>query len=122
MQHGDDADIRAQALGIGGQFKHGFLDRPEQEIIEAFFIAQGKWVEFMRDGKDHMKIPDRQQFPESVIDPGEARGGLTPGTVAVAAGMKTNDFMTATVAVFHLSAQCGRAARNNGINDLAVME
>ncbi len=122
MQHGHDADIRAQTLGIRGQFKHGFLDRSEQEVVEALFIAQGKGVEFMRDGKDHMEIPDGQQFPEAVIDPGEADSGLTLGAVAIATGVKTNDFMAAMVAMFHLAAHHGRAAGSNGIDDLAMME
>jgi hypothetical protein len=69
-----------------------------------------------------MEIPDGQQFLEAVIDPGEASGGLTLGTVTIATGVITNDFMAAGIAVFYLSAQHGRSAGGNGVNDLAVKE
>jgi hypothetical protein len=121
MQHGHDADVGAQPLGVGGKLKQGFLDCPEHEIVEVFFIAQGKGVKFMRDGKDRVKIADGQELLKPVIDPREACGCLTPGAMAVATGMKANNFVTALIALLNLSAHCGRTARGNGGNDLAVM-
>jgi hypothetical protein len=121
MQHGHDADVGAQPLGVGGKLKQGFFDSSEHEIVEAFFIAQGERIEFMRDGKDRVKIADGQQLLKPVIDPGEACGCLTPGAMAVATGMKANNFVTAFIALLNLSAHCWRTARGNGGNDLAVM-
>lgn len=95
MQDGEESDLGAQVLGIGGHLEKGFRTSAEQEVIEDLFVLQHQWRELMRQGEDNVDIGDRQEFILASGDPLVASSALTLGTVPIAATIKRDGAIAA---------------------------
>ncbi len=62
VQHGEETDLSAQMLGIGGDGEQGFGTDLEQEVVEDLLILQGERSKLMREREDDMEVGDGQQF------------------------------------------------------------
>jgi hypothetical protein len=95
MQDGEESDLGAQVLGIGGYLEKRFRTGAEQEVIEDLFILQHQLTELMRQGEDNVDIGDRQEFILASGDPVVASSALTLGTVPIAATIKRDGAIAA---------------------------
>jgi|SRR5215467_5538483 len=95
MQDGEESDLGAQVLGIGGYLEKGFRTSAEQEVIEDLFVLQQQLRELMRQGEDNVDIGDRQEFILASGDPLVASSALTLGTVPIAATIKRDGAIAA---------------------------
>jgi len=87
MQDGEESDLGAQVLGIGGYLEKGFRTSAEQEVIEDFLVLQRQWGELVRESEDNMDIGNRQKFILPSHDPFVASAVLTLRAMAIAAAV-----------------------------------
>jgi hypothetical protein len=76
---------------------------------------QGIW-----NRENDVKIGDRQEVLEPVVQPAVAKGRLAFGAVAVAAGIIGDALMAAGIAGVNMSAQVSGAAMGNGVEDFVL--
>jgi len=86
VEHTEEADFRAQMLGIACHFEQRLGTSLEQQIVEELLVLQGERGEPVRKGEDHVHIGSGQQFPTARLQPTVAGVGLTLGTVPITAG------------------------------------
>jgi hypothetical protein len=84
VKNTEDADLRAQVLGVGRDFQQGGGSGSEQEMIKLPRVVLRQEVEFVGNGEDHVKVRSGQQFLFPSGDPALARLGLTLGAVPIA--------------------------------------
>ena len=73
VEHGGDADARAEMARVGGDGEHGLRRRPEQQVVHNRLVVQGDVGEFGGNAEDDVEISDRQQVGFALGQPG-ARG------------------------------------------------
>jgi len=69
MQNAEQADFRAQVLGISRYLEKGLCGRREQQAVKQPRVLQRQDVELVRNGEDDMKVAGGQQFPFSGCQP-----------------------------------------------------
>ena len=87
VQHGDEADVSAEMLGVGGDGPEGSGGGSEQGAIDFALVLQRQRGQFCGQGEDDVKIGDRQQILAALLQPLRALLRLTLRTVAIAAGV-----------------------------------
>ena len=85
MEDGDDADASAQVLGVGSDCECGLGRCFRGQVIDRGLVLIGDVAQLGRQGVNHMKILDRQQFDLALGEPPAGGGTLTLWAVAVAA-------------------------------------
>ena len=111
VQHGDEADISAEMLRVGGDGLEGSCGGSEQGAIDFALVLQCQRREFCRQGEDDVEIGDRQQILAAVFQPLRALLRLALGTVAIAAGVVRYAQLTAGIAGIDVAAKLGRYDR-----------
>src|SRR5262249_1691361 len=84
MEDRDDADAGAQVLGVGCDCECGVGRCLHEQVIDHGLVLIGDVAELGRQGINHMKILDRQQFGLALGEPPAGGGALTLWAVAVA--------------------------------------
>src|SRR5712691_8675993 len=87
MQHGEEADFRAEVFRIASDFEKCFCTGAKQQIVNDFLVLQSQWSELRRKREDHMDIARREKFSLTCGNPAFPGCGLTLRTVSVAAGV-----------------------------------
>ena len=87
VQHGGEADARAQMLRVGGDRDQRLGGGPEQEVVDGCLVLERDGADRRRQGEDDVVVGNRQQFGLAVFEPLPRRRGLALGAVAVAAGV-----------------------------------
>src|SRR5215467_10514999 len=95
MEEGDDADAGAQVLGVGCDCECGVGRCLHEQVIDHGLVLIGDVAELGRQGINHMKILDRQQFGLALGEPPARGGGLTLWAVAVATTVVGDDGVSA---------------------------
>src|ERR1700674_619376 len=109
VQHGEEADFRAEVPRIASDFEQGFRTGAEQQTVDDFLILQGQWCELRRKGEDHMDVARREKFSPACRDPAFPRRSLTLRAVAGAAGGVRGGSMPAAGALIEMTAECSGA-------------
>jgi hypothetical protein len=86
VQHGGEADARAEMLGVGGDRGQRLGRRPEQEVVDGGLVLEADRADRGRQGEDDVIVRDRQQFRLALSEPLPRRRALTLRAVAVATG------------------------------------
>ncbi len=60
VEHGGDADARAQVLGVSRDRHHRLRRHPEQQIVEDRLVLPGYISDLGRQREDDVEIADRQ--------------------------------------------------------------
>jgi len=82
MQHTEEAEGHAQALGIGGNGEQGLGRGPEQNLIDGLFAGEGDGGDRLGQSEYHVEVFGGQQFGLPLFQPLGARQSLALGTVA----------------------------------------
>lgn len=48
VQHSEEADLRAEMLGIAGNFEKGFRTGAKQKIVNDLLVPQSQWCQLTR--------------------------------------------------------------------------
>jgi hypothetical protein len=103
MQNGCISNAGIQELRVGSKACHYLIDYPEQDIITIYLMMQKKRVQFVRYGKDHMQITDRQKICFTFREPSFTVNVSALWTVTVPATVIDDLFMATMFAMFHPS-------------------
>jgi len=117
VEHGQKADVGAQVLGVGCDPAQSGGRRAQQDAVDDFLVLQGDGSDLIRNGKDNVKIGNRQKLGAVFCQPLGPGQGLTLVTVAIGAGIVTDPLVAAAVALVHVPAKNGRAADLDGAHD-----
>ena len=110
VEHQEHADDRTEALGVGGHVAQRGGGAAHQQIIEDSRVGEGEVSDGGREREHHVMVFDRQEVLRLLVEPAGAGQGLALGTMAVAAGVVSDAFVTAVEAVLDVPAQDGGAA------------
>jgi hypothetical protein len=105
VEHGGEADARAQMLGIDGDGGQRLSGCPEQEVVDGGLVLERDRADRDRQGEDDVIIGDRQQFGLTLGEPLPGRRALTLRAVAVAAGIVGDAFVRAVLAALDMAAK-----------------
>ncbi len=67
VQHGGEADARAQMLGVGDDGDQRVGDGPEQEVVDGRLVLEGDGADRRRQGEDDVVVGSRQEFGLAVF-------------------------------------------------------
>ncbi len=56
MQHGEEPDLRAEMLGIGGDGAQGLGGRAKEEAVDLRFVLERDGRDRLGDGEDDVKV------------------------------------------------------------------
>src|SRR6267143_6312532 len=122
MQHGEEADFRAEVPGIASDFEKGFRTGAEQQIVDDFLVRQGQCRELRRKCEDHMDVAGRKKLSSTCCDPAFPSRGLTLRAVSIAAAVVGDGgTMPAAGAFIEMAAECGGATPRNGQQHFDVL-
>jgi hypothetical protein len=62
VEHGQQADLGAQVLGIGGQLLQGSRGSSQEQVVHNPRIEQGNWTEGLGEREDDVEVWHREQF------------------------------------------------------------
>src|SRR5258708_5000533 len=69
VQHGEEANFRAEVSRMASDFEKCFRTGAEQQIVDDFLILQGQWRELRWKWEDHMGVARREKFSLPCVDP-----------------------------------------------------
>src|SRR5467141_3695001 len=122
VQHGEEANFRAEVSRMASDFEKCFRTGAEQQIVDDFLILQGQWRELRWKCEDHMDVARREKFSLPCGDPPFPGSGLTLRAVPVSAGVvRDGGTMPAAGALIEMTAECGGAAARNGQQHFDVL-
>ena len=115
MQHGEEADFRAEVSRIASDFEKCFRTGAKQEIVEDLSVLQGQWSQPLGKGEDHMDVARREKFSLTCGDPAFPGRGLTLRAVPISAGVvRDGGAMPAAGALIEMTAECSGTTPRNG--------
>ena len=85
VEDGEEAELCAEMLGIGGDRLQGFGGGVEQDVVDRSFVAMGGGGDLLRHGKDDVEIGRGQEFGSAVLQPLGTGQRLALWAVAIAA-------------------------------------
>ena len=121
VKYGEEAETGAEMLGVGGHILERGCGGPEQEIVDDPGILQGEGCEVSGKCEDDVGVRHRQHFGLARLGPGRLSAALTLRAVAVAARVVGDPPAPAGVAFVDVAAQRGRSARQDGLDDGALL-
>ena len=104
MEHAQKADLSAEMLRIGGDLRQGLSAGLKQQVIDDSLVLQRKRGQFLRQGEDHVKIADAEQFVRASCEPAVAGVGLALGAVPVATRVEGVGTMAASGTLIEMAA------------------
>ena len=110
MEHGEEANLGAEVLGIGGNGAQGIGGGTEQNAVDHFFVLIGDRGNLFRHRKDHMEVLGVEKFGAAVLEPFGAGQRLAFWTMPIRARVIRVALMAAPVALFEMAAENGGAA------------
>ena len=60
VEHGQEADLGPEVLGIGGDLLQGLRGGAEEQAVDDPRVLQGDRAEGRREGEDDVKVLDRE--------------------------------------------------------------
>ena len=87
VQHGGEADARAQMLRIGGDGGQRLGGGPEQQVVDGCLVLEGDGADRGRQGEDDVVVGNRQQLRLAVFEPLPRGGRLTLRAMPIPAGV-----------------------------------
>ena len=120
VEHGGDADARAQMPGVSRDRRHRLRCRPEQQVVDDRLVLPGDVGDLGRQREDDVEIADRQQVGLALGEPGSRGGALALGTVPVATRVIGDPEVAAVVAAIDMAAESRRPAVLDRRHDLEL--
>jgi hypothetical protein len=110
VQHGEEANLRAQVFGIGGDGAQGLGRRTEENAVDRRLVLIGNGGNLFRYRKDDVKILRGEKLSTTVVQPLCAGERLTLRAVAIAATIEGDALVTALIALLDVTAECSGSA------------
>lgn len=121
VEHGQETDLGAQSLRIGGQLPEGFGRGPEQNPIQHPRILQGQRRELPWQGEHDVAVGNGQQFLRPVRQPLIAGSAVAVWAMPIAARVEGSDLVGTVVTLFDVRAESGGLAGADGPECLSLL-
>ena len=69
MQHGEETDLGAQVLRVGGDGAQRLRGCPEQDVVDHGLVLERDGGELLRYDEHHVEVRDVQQLCLAVLQP-----------------------------------------------------
>jgi hypothetical protein len=122
VEHGGDADVGAEMLGIGRDRQHGLGGGLEQQVIDDRLVVVGDIGDGPRQREDDVEVADRQQLRLTLGEPLLCRRALAFWAVPVAAAIVGDDRVRAVLAARDVAAERRGAAALDCAHHLHLVE
>ena len=120
VQHGCDADVSSQVLGVGRDGAHRFGCGLEQEIIDHGLVLIGDVADLRRQGEHDVEVRHRKKLSLARCHPLARCRALALGAVPVATAVVGNGRVAAVLAARDMPAQRRGAAALDGAHHLEL--
>ena len=120
VEHGGDADARAEVLGIGGDRQHRLRRRLEQQVVDQRLVLERDVGDLGRQREHDVEVADRQQIGLAFGKPCPRRRALALRAVPVAAGVVGDPPLAAVLAGLDVTAERRSAAVLDRRHDLQL--
>src|SRR5882724_10510101 len=121
MEHAEEADLRAEVLGIASDLQQSGSTGVKQQVIDQPLILQCQRRQFPRQGEDDVHVTGGQHLAFPRLEPAPSGVALTLGAVPVSARVVRDGSMSAVRALIAMSPQRGSAAACDGQQHLFVL-
>ena len=122
VEHGGDADARAEMTPVSGDRQHRLGRRSEQQVIDCGLVVERDVCDLGGHCEDDVEVSDRQQVGLALGQPCARGSTLALGAVPVAAAVVGDPPMAAVLASLDMTAQGGGAAMLDRRHDLELMK
>jgi hypothetical protein len=92
-------------LGVEGNLQKSFGAGPEQQVVKELLVLQHQGRELVGQGKDHVKVVDREQLFLTSSEPTLTGCHLTFWAMPIATGVENESMMAATGTLMAMSTQ-----------------
>jgi hypothetical protein len=117
VQHGEEANLRAQVFGIGSYGAQGLGRGLKEDVVDYLLVLVSDRGYLVRNGEDNVKVLAVEKFGLTVFDPLGARQRLAFWTMPIAARPIAKTLPPALIALFDLSSESCRPAQLDGSHD-----
>jgi hypothetical protein len=121
VQHAEEADFRAEMLGIACDFQKGFRAGAKQEVVEELLVLQHQRSQVTRKREDHMDVARRKKFPATLFQPTFPSTCLTLRAVPISARVVGDGAMSAASAFIEMPAERGGTTPGNSQEHFDVL-
>ena len=122
VKDGGEAGLCGKALPTRSQFDAPLGGGLEQEVIQELAVSKDQWVEFVRQGDDHMEVGGGQELLGAFEEPAHLLEALTLGAVTVTTRVEAETFVSATVPTgLQMASEAGRSAMEDVTDDLSLL-
>jgi hypothetical protein len=122
VQDRGHTDPGAQTPGICGDGHQGLRGRLEQDVVDDGLVLVGDVGDLGRHGEDHVIVGHWEKLGLPRLQPRLGRRALTPGAVAVTAGVVGDADVIAVLAALDVAAELGGAAGLDRRHDLQLAQ
>ena len=109
VEDGEEADLCAEVLGIGGDRAQGFGGGVEQDVVDRSLVVKGDGGDLLRHGEDDVAIGRGQEFGSAILQPLGTGERLALWAVTIAARVVTDALVAAGIALLDVAAELCRA-------------
>lgn len=114
MKHREKAYFCTEMSGIGSNSSKGLGGGAKEDIVDHVLVLIGDSSNFLGQGKNEVKIADREKLCLAVLEPAGTGKRLAFGAVSISTGIVSRSYVTAGVAPFQVAAEGdGTAAFNS---------
>src|ERR1700693_2903149 len=114
MENTQEADLRPEVPGVGGDFQQGCAAALEQELEQDPLVLPQQRNQRVRHAEDQVVVARRQQLPLPGGQPPVAGVGLALRAMAIAARVEKGGLMATAVTLIAMPAESGRTATFDG--------
>ena len=105
MEHRQESDLGSEMFGIEGNLEKSFGAGLKQQVVEELLVLQHEWRELVGQGKDHVKVVEREQFFLASSEPTLTGCHLTFWAMPIATGVENESTMATTGTLKVMSTQ-----------------
>ena len=120
VEHGEEADLRAEVLRIGGDDAQGIRRRSEQNSVHQFLVLIGDGGQLFGHGEHHMEVLSIEDLRPPVVQPSRTGQRLAFRAMPISAGVIRDALAAAMVTLLDMAAERGGPTEFDRRHDAAL--
>ncbi len=112
MQHGEETDLGAEMLGVGGDGAQRLGGGVEEQAVDERLVLIGDGGNGLRQREDDVKVLCVEKLGAAILQPLRTGQRLAAGTMPVAAAVEGDAPVAALIAAFDMPRERGGAAHS----------